>query len=555
MPLVKISNIVDNMYRDRNLFPTDPTKIAALVESINQTGFWDNILCRVQFNEVSDGTVILDKDHLIELMADGSLDLESEKLELAYGHHRLDALVEAGFDEIDIPVKFITDEDMLRIMSNENKEGWGGSIKSILETVRQVKGQLNSLFQDYSGYADYVATVGKEKVAFSKKQFQDAKVNGIGYRTVQAFLGDSWNPTDVRIPMAAMKAMEHGYFEQKDIFHFPTLGILDAFTACIVALYEGGKIKERVEVDKLDKEGKIVRDADGNPVKVKKDQFTTVLAPAWPLAFKKKMTKSLLEQCLPSDTKDDQVEEVLDYVKETILTQSEINKRRVNMLKKQSAPTASGTAEYRLKKEIVRAYFPSFDPATPDEEREKLHAQLVGKDMKDFMADPDIAGWGLLDGMVADLEDMFKVLLSPLEEGASDLQEEMDQEQGTSESYESDYKDLEIELDEKDESGAVIAKPIGQVARDVVDLLLVAKAGMAGLTLRASEIDLDSDEVLNEALRSAITDTCVLYASAASTEDLGYLVREVMESLIDPEVATVEETPVKEKKKKKAAKK
>jgi len=532
MPKVLISNIVDNEYRKRDLFPTDPTKIASLVESIDQTGFWDNILVRFHFNELADGTVIDGVEQLAEIMASG-IDLSQETLELAYGHHRLDALIEAGYTEIDIPVKFITDEDMMRIMANENKEGWGGSIKSILETVRQVHGRLTGMFSEYTGYADYVATVG-DKVMFSKKQFRDAKANGVGYRTVQTFLGDSWNPTDVRIPLAVFKAVEKGYFTQQDIFDFPTLGILDSFTACVVAMFEGGKIKEKVEVEKKDKEGKTVRDEAGDPVMVKTDKFVTVAAPNWPVAFKEKMVAALVKQCIPAGVKDDNEEETYEYVKETLLTQSEMNKRRVNMLKKQSAPTTGGVTVFRLRKEIIRQYFPGFDPQTPDEEREKLHAQLVGKDMATFIDTDGIKGWSLLEEMVGMLKDAFECLLTPLSESeVDDLQSEMDSEAGTSEEFESDYKDLEIVLDEKDEEGNVVETPIGQISRDVVDLLSVSVVGIDGLTLRASEINLEADELLNSALRIAIAKTCMLYAGASSVDDLGFLLKETLESVVE----------------------
>lgn len=532
MPKVLISNIVDNMYRDRNLFPTDPAKIESLIESINQTGFWDNIMVRIQFNELADGTIIEGHEQLAELLI-GGLDLTGEKLELAYGHHRLDALIEAGYTEIDIPVKFITDEDMMRIMANENKEGWGSGIKNKLETVRQVKGRLEDMFQDYAGYADYVATVGQDKVVFSKKQFQDAKTQGIGYRTVQSFLGDSWNPTDVRIPMAVFKAVEKGYFKQEDIFDFETLGILDSFTSCIVAMYEGGKVKQKVEVEKKDDAGKVVRNEAGEPVLVKVDKFLTQAAPNWPLGIKAKFTSKLIDQCLPTAVKDERGDEEVEFVKEATLTQTQLNKRRINMLAKQSAPTTGATKAFQLNKQLIRDFFPAYDPNTPNEEREALYAQLTGKDMETFKTDPGMADWPALPGVVAELLDIFECLKSPLSEDTpDDLQAEMDEEAGTSEDFESEYQDLEMDLeDEDEETGEKVSKPLGEVARGVVDLLNVAMTGVDNLSDRGSEIDLDEDVLLNEALRIALAKTSKLYAVAGSLEDLGMLFNEIMDTL------------------------
>ena len=72
----------------------NPQKIDLLKESIKQDGFWDNVICRKNGNGY----------------------------EIAYGHHRLEAAkqVLGGNHEIDIPVKELTDEMMVRILGNEN---------------------------------------------------------------------------------------------------------------------------------------------------------------------------------------------------------------------------------------------------------------------------------------------------------------------------------------------------------------------------------------------------------------------------------------------------
>lgn len=72
----------------------DKARIELLKESIKKDGFWDNVICR---------------------KVDG-------KYEIAYGHHRLEAAKqELGKDYVvDIPVKSLTDEMMVRILGNEN---------------------------------------------------------------------------------------------------------------------------------------------------------------------------------------------------------------------------------------------------------------------------------------------------------------------------------------------------------------------------------------------------------------------------------------------------
>lgn len=110
---VKIKDLEPNPYRDMNNYPMDEAKVKSLIESIRQTGFWDNILSRKN----------------------------GKKFQIAYGHHRLAAIREVykPTDEVDIPVKELDDATMIRIMANENMEAWTALPRVIDETVRVTK--------------------------------------------------------------------------------------------------------------------------------------------------------------------------------------------------------------------------------------------------------------------------------------------------------------------------------------------------------------------------------------------------------------------------------
>lgn len=107
---IQIKNLEPNPYRDMNNYPMDEAKIKSLTESIQQTGFWDNILSRER----------------------------NGKFQIAYGHHRLAALREVmkPTDEVDIPVKELDDATMIKIMANENMEAWSASVRIIDETIK-----------------------------------------------------------------------------------------------------------------------------------------------------------------------------------------------------------------------------------------------------------------------------------------------------------------------------------------------------------------------------------------------------------------------------------
>lgn len=108
---LKLKDILPNPFRDLKANPLIEEKIAELVGSINLTGFWDNVVVRKN--------------------ADG-------KYELAYGHHRLAAAIRAGLIEADFIVKKLDDATMIQIMDNENRDTYGSTPASLIESVKAI---------------------------------------------------------------------------------------------------------------------------------------------------------------------------------------------------------------------------------------------------------------------------------------------------------------------------------------------------------------------------------------------------------------------------------
>jgi len=134
----------------------NPQKIELLKESIKQDGFWDNVICRKNGNGY----------------------------EIAYGHHRLEAAKQVlGLNqEIDIPVKELSDEMMIRIMGNEN-------------------------CMQNEEYAIYQV----DQVLLAKKWLEDFRTDGVGKstggrpkepasaETISKFLGEkNWSASKVK---------------------------------------------------------------------------------------------------------------------------------------------------------------------------------------------------------------------------------------------------------------------------------------------------------------------------------------------------------------------
>ena len=104
--------------------PLNEIKIKQLEASIKKTGPWKNV---IQARETKDG------------------------YEIAFGHHRLQALKNLGIDEIEITIIDPDDDDtMLQMMAGENADEWGLRAPTwIMEVVRAAfkrlknKGNLN----------------------------------------------------------------------------------------------------------------------------------------------------------------------------------------------------------------------------------------------------------------------------------------------------------------------------------------------------------------------------------------------------------------------------
>lgn len=223
---VAVDNIIPNPYRDMDKFPINEEKVKALVESIRQTDFWDNLLARPEGNSLK-----VNGDNLTgEALAQHLRELEEADfpVELGYGHHRLEAVKRVGLEFIEIPVKVIDDEIMLQIMANENKGDWGyGNMSVLLETYRQVRLNIHRQAKEFEKFDDYV-----EKYSFFKKakDFNAAKdISNIGYRRIHQFLGETWSENNLRSAGAVLASIDDGLFAQEQVVRMPSVGLMDRF--------------------------------------------------------------------------------------------------------------------------------------------------------------------------------------------------------------------------------------------------------------------------------------------------------------------------------------
>lgn len=194
---IAISKVAPNPFRHVERYPIRADKVQALRESIRKTGWWGNIVARES----------------------------GGKVQIAYGHHRLEAVKkELGASaEIEVIVRDLDDEAMLQIMARENMEEWGSSAVVEQETIRAV----------VEAYADAKIKLPKPERGASGIRFAPStlksptRVGDFPYTasTIAAFIG--WGDSKTQNILAALEEIERGLLAEKD---FEGLGSVEART-------------------------------------------------------------------------------------------------------------------------------------------------------------------------------------------------------------------------------------------------------------------------------------------------------------------------------------
>jgi hypothetical protein len=131
--------------------------------------------------------------------------------EIAYGHHRLIALQELKIEEIDIPIRDLSEEQMAKIMVNENMEEWENSATIEQESIRTV----------IEGYASdrLKLPLVKRGKAYMAPHFQPLDSGGdegpvYTVASLAEFLG--WPEPKIESVIQALAVIEKGWVEEKD---------------------------------------------------------------------------------------------------------------------------------------------------------------------------------------------------------------------------------------------------------------------------------------------------------------------------------------------------
>lgn len=108
---IAVRDIVPNRYRHIDRYRISDVKVEALIQSYDNSGFWDGSI-QARPHPTKDG-----------------------KYEIAFGHHRIEAAKRARLETVGLVVGPRTDADMLRMMADENREEFKGDHLVAIETI------------------------------------------------------------------------------------------------------------------------------------------------------------------------------------------------------------------------------------------------------------------------------------------------------------------------------------------------------------------------------------------------------------------------------------
>lgn len=173
---IKLRQLTPNPYRDIGNYPIDKNRVAKLKGSILNTEFWGGLVCR---------------KHLTK----------KGFYQIAFGHHRIEALKDLEYTEIPMTVLIYTEAQMLQAMAEENREIGQHDIKIMTQTVEQVKKFLDEELRKYKTWEK--ARINKliNTLFGNAGNFERTKQTGVGQTTILKFLGDTWKQSEIQFAL------------------------------------------------------------------------------------------------------------------------------------------------------------------------------------------------------------------------------------------------------------------------------------------------------------------------------------------------------------------
>jgi ParB-like chromosome segregation protein Spo0J len=282
---VSINEIQANPFRRIESYPIDENKVAELMKSIEATGYWENILCRKN----------------------------NGKIELAYGHHRIEALKRKfGKDKIiNVNVQDLDNNSMMKIMARENSETWKNSEIIDRETAKSsifayANGDitLEEIPESTNlGFIRYAPSFSRKSPTLSPRGERVENPYPYTATILAKFLG--WGENKTSEVLRRLEAIEDGIIEESDILGL-TKEEADAVIATAKEAYETEK--ETTKEDNPEKKDKKAKKYSKDVAKKASEEFKK--------AKKKKALKSKAREILTKKIRKIRTEDAKSQRKE-----------------------------------------------------------------------------------------------------------------------------------------------------------------------------------------------------------------------------------------------
>ena len=165
--MIKLIDVVNNPYRDFKLDPINPETVQKMEDSIEELGFWGGLAVRKA------GT----------------------KYQLAFGHHRLEALRKLGWDKADLNVVKYDEDQMVRAMVVENATQRGAEGSAALDSVGGIIKRIGYL----------LLTESDEGIAAQKFLGSESTVQSRAKAREQFLAGNGIGEDDVTVARVATR--------------------------------------------------------------------------------------------------------------------------------------------------------------------------------------------------------------------------------------------------------------------------------------------------------------------------------------------------------------
>lgn len=230
MTQLRIAMARENAFQTRGIIEQNVVDVMLSIKSTS-AGYWDNNMAA----PVPGGQEIpeIPRNSTIEEEQEIMHDFEWINV---YGQQRVEALRRLKIEWVDIPLKQLTEKEMLVICANENLESFGGDLVTTTGAVKQVYDRTTDQLSNAKTWAIYQKK-GFDMVP-TKAHFDNAKKQGVGNKLVQLILGEAWKINMVRGALTAVKGINEGLFSHEDITGFSSLDGVKRFAALARAILE-----------------------------------------------------------------------------------------------------------------------------------------------------------------------------------------------------------------------------------------------------------------------------------------------------------------------------